>query len=88
MASSPLTVREFVSAAATAMGGPDGFAVLPKWMLPIGGMFNRILKETAEIACQYESPYLFDSSKFNQAFGFTPVSYAEGIAQTAKSHGG
>ena len=36
------------------------------------------------MAYQYEQPYLFDSTKFTAAFGFEPVSYENGIGQTAE----
>ncbi len=32
---------------------------------------------------QYDSEYLFDSTKFTTTFGFTPTVYAEGIAKCA-----
>jgi len=34
---------------------------------------------------QNDSPYLFDSSKFARAFGFSGTPYAEGIRATAAS---
>jgi nucleoside-diphosphate-sugar epimerase len=82
-APNPMTGREFISAAATAMNRRNGVSVLPKWMMSIGGLFNRTIREAVEMAYQNEQPYLFDSTKFNTAFGFVPVSYADGISRTA-----
>ena len=36
---------------------------------------------------QNDSPYLFDSSKYAQAFGFAGTPYAEGIRVIAASYG-
>jgi len=84
-ASNPLTGRQFVATAATAMKGPTGLSLVPSWMMSVGGLFNRTFKEAREMAYQNESPYLFDSSKFDKAFGFEPVSYDQGILRTADS---
>lgn len=48
------------------------------------GLFNRTMKELVEMNYQNEYPYLFDSTKFNRAFGSIPTSYADGIRQTVE----
>jgi nucleoside-diphosphate-sugar epimerase len=83
-AGNPMTGREFIQAAAAAMGRPYGASGLPKWMMSMAGLFDRTVKEAVEMAYQSEMPYRFDSTKFNAAFGFEPTSYQEGIEQTAK----
>jgi hypothetical protein len=35
---------------------------------------------------QYDSPYIFDSSKFNNAFNFTPTTYKDGFDIVAASY--
>jgi nucleoside-diphosphate-sugar epimerase len=47
-------------------------------------LFNRTMKELVEMNYQNKYPYLFDSSKFNNAFGFTPTTYAAGIKETVE----
>lgn len=79
-----MTGREFVQAAANTMHRPNGVTILPKWMMSLGGIFDRTVKETIEMAYQSEFPYIFDSTKFNSAFSFEPVSYNDGIDCTAK----
>lgn len=83
-AGNPLTGRQFAQQTAAAMQKPDGVSVIPNWMLWLAGLFNRVMKELGEMNYQNEYAYLFDSTKFNKAFGFTPTSYAEGIKQTVK----
>ncbi|HKB78960.1 MAG TPA: NAD-dependent epimerase/dehydratase family protein [Thermoanaerobaculia bacterium] len=82
-APSPPTGRQFVELAASALGVPPHLRVLRPWMLRMAGVFNRTIGEIGEMLYQYEAPYLFDSSKFERRFEFTPAPYAEGIAATA-----
>lgn len=80
----PLTGRQFVQQAAAAMQKPDEVTVIPGWMLSLAGLFNRAMKELIEMNYQNKYPYLFDATKFNTAFGFTPTSYADGIKETVQ----
>jgi hypothetical protein len=54
-------------------------------MVRLMGWFNRLVGEVHEMLYQNDSPYLFDSSKFERAFSFSITSYAEGIRSTAAS---
>jgi len=58
---------------------------MKKWMIGIGGLFNRLAKESVEMAYQYEYEYLFDSSKFGDRF-FKATPSAEAVGQTAGSY--
>jgi nucleoside-diphosphate-sugar epimerase len=51
----------------------------------MAGWFNPIVKETIELLYQFDSDYLFDSSKFDKAFDFKKTTYEEGIAATVES---
>jgi len=82
-ADNPLTGEQFIKQAATDMKVFDNYSILPKWMMQIAGTFNRPIKESVEMLYQSEFPYLFDSSKFNKAFNFEPISYHDGIRETA-----
>lgn len=80
-----LTGKEFIELAAKAMGAKPDYMVVKKWMLFLLGLFNKAIKENNEMLYQNDSDYLFDSTKFEKAFDFTPISYEEGIRNTAKS---
>jgi hypothetical protein len=54
-------------------------------MVRFVGWFNATTGEVYEMLYQYKSPYIFDSSKFANAFGFSGTPYAEGIRATAVS---
>jgi nucleoside-diphosphate-sugar epimerase len=82
-ASNPLTGKEFIQLAAKAMNAKNKYMVLSKWMLRLAGLFNADIRESYEMLYQAELPYFFDSTKFNTAFNFRPISYEEGIKATA-----
>ncbi len=85
-AGSPLTGREFIRLAAEAMGSEPNFTVLKPWMIRVAGLFNRTIGELFEMNYQFEYDYIFDSSKFENAFQFQPTSYREGILATASAY--
>lgn len=41
---------------------------MPRPLLKIAGLFDRQIREINELLYQYDSPYLFDSTKFTKAF--------------------
>lgn len=81
-AENPLTGAELIALAAREMDRPAAFSVLPKWMIRLGGLMDRTTGEMYEMLYQYKYDYLFDSSKFEQAYQFEPTSYEEGIKAT------
>jgi nucleoside-diphosphate-sugar epimerase len=85
-APSPLTGADFIQAAAAALGKKPAHMVLPRWMVRLGGLFDKTTGELHEMLYQYEYDYLFDSSKFEKAYHYQPVSYAEGIKATAGAY--
>lgn len=80
-----LTGQEFIGLAAKAMGVKPEYMVVKKWMLSMFGLFNKVIKENNEMLYQNNSDYLFDSTKFEKAFNYKPISYEEGIINTVKS---
>lgn len=79
-----LNGKEFVELAAKAMGVKPEYMVVKKWMLSMLGLFNKVIKENNEMLYQNEFDYLFDSTKFEKAFNYKPISYEEGIIETVK----
>ncbi len=82
----PLTSREFISTAAAAMGRPEKYRILSRRMVKIFGLFDPVVGEVHEMLYQNDGSYVFDSSKYARAFGFTGTPYAEGIRATAASY--
>jgi nucleoside-diphosphate-sugar epimerase len=83
--SSPPTGREFIAMAAREFGVAPRYRVLSRPMVRLMGWFNPLVGEVYEMLYQNDSPYLFDSSKFERAFSFSSTPYAEGIRSTAAS---
>lgn len=82
-AAHPPTIAELVRLAAPHFNAKPDLFVLSREMLTGAAPENPMLAEVLEMLYQYEEEYLFDSSKFNRAYNFTPTPYAEGIRQAA-----
>jgi nucleoside-diphosphate-sugar epimerase len=81
-----LTGKEFITLASLAFDKQGiQYTLLKKWMVGMIAPFNRIIKESLEMIYQSEYEYLFDSSKFDKFFNYRPVTYPEGIIETARS---
>ncbi|UWZ85880.1 NAD-dependent epimerase/dehydratase family protein [Occallatibacter riparius] len=82
----PPTGREFIEAAAQALGVQPKYRMLGSAMLGIAGFFKPEIREVREMLYQNNAPYLFDSSKYARAFGFPGTLYADAIRATAASY--
>lgn len=76
---------------APALTGAEYLAMLPggrparvmsAGTMRFGALFSTAARETAEMAYQYQAPYVFDSSAFEREFGVAPTPSAEGVAAT------
>lgn len=81
----PPTGKEFIVSVAKEFGAPPKHRILSRTMVRFIGWFNPLVGEVYEMLYQNDSPYLFDSSKFARAFGFSGTPYTEAIAATAVS---
>jgi len=80
-----LSGHQFVELANSIKGQKGSYRVLSSFMLFIGGLFDGTIRELKEMQYQNDRDYFFNSDRFCQAFGFTPTSYREGIAETLAS---
>ncbi len=78
----PLTGREFVALAARELGAPPRLSVTPAWLVRTGGVFSTLLREVGEMLYQNDRDYVFDSSKFERRFAFTPTPYEQGMRES------
>ena len=85
-AADPPTGKQFIELAANAFGTQPKYQVYGRPLLWLAGLFDTTTRELYEMLYQYESDYIFDSTKFTKAFGFQPTSYADGISRTAEAH--
>ena len=80
-----LTGKEFIQLAASVFNTEPQYRRLNKLMLNIIGLFNKPIGETAELYYQYQYDYIFNSDKFEKAFGVQPTSYADGFKHLAQT---
>jgi nucleoside-diphosphate-sugar epimerase len=80
-----LTGEEFIGKVAKEFGLSPRYMVLSRWMVQMVGLFNGVVRESVEMLYQNDADYLFDSSKFENAFEFMATSYNQGIRDTVKS---
>ena len=76
-----ITGEQFIEKVASAYGVKPRYNVLSPWMLTMAGWFDPLVRETREMAYQFDRPYHFTSRKFTQRF-FEATPYEEAIAQT------
>lgn len=81
-----LTGKELIEIASKIFNTTSKHIVLGKGMIALMGIFSRTIYELKEMLYQNDSDYVFDSTKFNQAFNFTPTSYEKGIKIVAASY--
>ncbi len=81
-ASPAVSAREFIDMAAKELSVNSNPMILQKWMIHLAGTWDTSTRETREMLYQYESDYVFSSSKFDTFFHFEPTSYSLGIAET------
>ncbi len=75
--------EDYVRIACEATGRQyKGVNSMPKFLVRILGVFIPVLREFVEMMYQFESDYIFDSSKVANAFGMKATPYKSGITAT------
>jgi nucleoside-diphosphate-sugar epimerase len=82
-AANPPTGKEFVEIAAKEFAVEPKYRVLSRPLIKLAGLFDTDIRGSYEMLYQYDSTYLFDSTKFSKAFSYEPTSYAEGVQRVA-----
>ncbi len=76
-----LTYSQLVSLAAEIFGTQARYTVLRKWQLRLAGLFNRTVKDAAELLPRYAADNIFVSDKFKTRFpDFRVTRFSEGLA--------
>ncbi|MDE3247952.1 MAG: NAD-dependent epimerase/dehydratase family protein [Bacteroidota bacterium] len=84
-AAHPLTGKQWVELMAGLLNVQPKYRVVGKTLTHIMGWFMPIMREMAEMLYQYDRDYVFDSSKFERRFNYTPVGYEEGARMIAEN---
>lgn len=82
-ASPALKFRELLAICSAEFGKEAALSALPGFMIPILGLFLKVIAESKEMMYQYNFDYQFSSEAFEKKFGVTPTSYAEGLKASA-----
>jgi nucleoside-diphosphate-sugar epimerase len=77
-----VTMRRFVEMVFAEVGRPPRVRAAPRWGLTLAALFNPTLRAVREQLHQSERPWMVDSSKFEQAFGWRATPLLEAIAAT------
>ncbi len=78
--------KELIEMFAAAFGVKPGYTILNKLTLQIIGLFIPPIGESVELLYQNDSDYLFDSSKFEQAFQFKPTPTEMAVEAIVKAY--
>jgi nucleoside-diphosphate-sugar epimerase len=81
-ANQAITGREFVQIVFEEAGQKLKLSALKRPVVQALGMLWPIAREGVELLYQFETPYIIDSSKFQNAFGGAATPYRDGIRQT------
>jgi hypothetical protein len=77
------SMRAMVARMSNALGFPIGLGRMPRLALRAVGLFSPLLREVAEMAYQWDTPYEVDASRFTAAFGGAPTPMDAVITATA-----
>lgn len=83
-AHNPLTGKEIVEIVANKFGTVPKIQNAPRFLVKMMGLFMPVMRESVEMLYQYDRDYIFDSSKFEREFGFTPTKYEDGISEVLR----
>ena len=78
----PVTPLAFIQMIEAELGRPVKTRVAGPAMVRLLGLFNRELKETAEMLFQWMEPYVVNTSKAEKAFGLKATPFKDAIHET------
>src|SRR5271165_3879914 len=77
-----VTTRALLDLVAAEVGHPVGIRTVSKLALRALGLTNPMLRGLAEMAYEFEEPFILDTTKFESAFGAAGTPLADAIAAT------
>ena len=83
----PITALGLIELFANELNVKPKYQVLPIKMMGVIGLFNSTIRELKEMSYQYDREYLFNSSKFEKHFNYTPISIYEAVRDIVKNNG-
>lgn len=77
-----VTMRQFVQLVFEAAGKPPRLRAAPRWGIALAALFNPTLRAVKEQLYQSERPWVVDSTKFEQAFGWSATPWSDAVSAT------
>ena len=77
--------REILQLGADAIGVPLRLTTVPLRLLPLLGLFSRMMKEVADVGFTWDRPYQVDARKFARRFWSDVTPFEVGAPATARS---
>jgi nucleoside-diphosphate-sugar epimerase len=77
-----VTTRELLELIAGEVGHPVAVRSVPKLAVRALGLFNPMMRELAEMAYEFEEPFVLDTTKYQSTFGTGGTPLAAAIAAT------
>ena len=74
-----LSNRQWAEIIAKEAGVPPKIQAVPAWLMKLLGLFVPVMREFPEMLYQYDRDYVFDSSKFEQRFGWVASEPEDGV---------
>ena len=77
-----VTTRAVLELIGAELGHPVGVRTLPKPVMRAASVVNRMMRELAEMAYEFEEPFVLDTTKFEATFGRGGTPLATAVAET------
>jgi nucleoside-diphosphate-sugar epimerase len=77
-----VTTTAVIALVADEVGHPVGVRTMPKLAVRALGLFNPMMRELAEMAYEFEQPFVLDTSKYRSTFGSAGTPLATAVTDT------
>jgi nucleoside-diphosphate-sugar epimerase len=77
-----VTTRAVLDLISTEVGHPVAIRSIPKLVVRALGLFNPLMRELAEMAYEFDEPFVLDTTKYQSTFGGAGTSLADAVAST------
>jgi nucleoside-diphosphate-sugar epimerase len=81
-AAETVATRRFIEMIFEEIDTPPKMAALPGWAASLIGLFVPIIREVAEMAYEFEEPFIVDDSKFQRTFSMPTTPLKDAIRRT------
>ena len=77
-----VTTRDVLDLVSSEVGHPVAIRSVPKLVVRALGLFNPLMRELAEMAYEFDEPFVLDTTKYQSTFGAAGTPLADAVAST------